>query len=199
MDYNFNNEAQFRVPVSAYQPYKRCEYCQSVYLTDNICESCGRSVRFDVIGKPFGYKSYYGIKERYINELPWLVQRYPIFETTTSDQAQALVRQLRRRLLLLGQLQEHDDLELFFVEAYAIINELLFYSVSMQIIEADLGNHIMLKNYLIEVNSSIVPKKPWLKEMLEFKVLGTMRVTFILQLITMLVSLIMVVNWQYGK
>ena len=67
MDYDFRiNQEALRIPSTAYQPIKRCQFCQSVFITDKACESCGRSMTYHLIGEPFGVKSYYGIKERYV-------------------------------------------------------------------------------------------------------------------------------------
>jgi hypothetical protein len=188
MDYNFQNESQLWIPKEAYQPYKRCEHCQSVYLTDNICESCGRSVRYDLIGTPFSYKSFYGMKERYINELTVVVRKYPFFENPKSLQARGFIRQLQKRLGDLAYLTEHEQKKLFDVEAFEIINELLFYSVSVDSIRIYLGNNFAYEKYLVGAAASIEPKKLWFKELLDYKFAGVLRVKFVLITSTLVIG-----------
>lgn len=179
MNYNFQHESQLWIPREVYKPFKRCEHCQSVYLTDNICESCGRSVRYDLIGEPFSFKSYYGIKGRYVEELPMIVRHYPIFENTNSILAKAYIRQLQKRLGDLAQIIEHDQKKIFDMEAFEIINELLFYALPVDHIRFSLGNNFAYEKYLVTAAATIVPKKIWFKEILDYRFAGVLRVKFV--------------------
>ena len=201
MNYNFENESQLCIPKNAYRPYKRCEFCQSVYLTDNLCESCGRSVRYDLIGDPFGHKSFYGIKERYIQALPAPVRLYPFLENIKSPEAKALIRQLQKRLGDLAHILEHEQKKLFDIEALEIMNELLFYSVSVDTIRSYLGHNFEYEKILVRTALTIRPKGKRLQSLLNYRLAGALRVKFALVTATFVVGLIYLVttNLQFGK
>jgi hypothetical protein len=184
--YDFNIEPQIRIPKDSYLPYKRCDFCQSVYLTDNICETCGRSVRFDPIGPAFGYKSYFGIKERYKRELPAVISSYPILENINSPRAKSLVRQLQKRLGDLATLVENDQQKKFELEGFEIINDLIFYGVSPVVISSIISDHLPFENYLAIASERISAKKNWVREILSFRLWGILRVGFILTTLTLL-------------
>jgi hypothetical protein len=194
MNYDFENEARIRIPKEAYLPYKRCEYCQSVYLTDNICESCGRSVRFDIIGPVFGYKSYYGIKERYINELSPIAKHYPVFESIKSNIAISYLRKLKKRLKDLSLIDEHINKNLLDLECNLIIDELLYFHVPAQAINSLVLNNWDLQLYLSVATQKISLKPKLMEAILNYRVGGVLRVKFILltfTLLTVLMSLVL--------
>lgn len=199
MEINIKKETQLNIPVDVYRPYQRCEFCQSVYLTDNICESCGRSVRYDLIGQPFGYKSFYGIKERYVKALPLLVRLYPVFENIQSDLAKSHIRQIRKRLGAIAALSEHENLSLLQVEAFAIIDELIFYAVSINNIQAMVQDNLILEKYLLDAGLMMEPKKSWTSEVLDYKFQDVLSLKFTLQLFIICFSVWAIVNWQFGK
>jgi hypothetical protein len=184
--YDFNIESKIRIPKDAYLPYKRCDFCQSVYLTDNICETCGRSVRFDLIGPPFGHKSYFGIKERYKQQLPAVIRYYPIFENINSKETKSLVRQLLKRLGDLATLLEDDQQKRFEIEGFEIINDLLYYAVSPVVISSIISDHLPFESYLAVASENITAKKTWVREILSYRLWGILRVGFILTTLTLL-------------
>ena len=54
-----------------------CPKCSSYYLNDNECESCGFQLNFDVIGSDFGPRSFYFMKEIFIEDHSWLENNLP--------------------------------------------------------------------------------------------------------------------------
>lgn len=201
MDYNFQNEAQIQIPQKAYLPYKRCEFCQSVYLTDNLCESCGRSVRYDLIGEAFGYKSFYGMKERYIQALPAIARWYPLFEDTNSAHAKSYKRQMQKRLGDLANIIEHTDKNIIKMEALELINELLYFGIPKDFIRFCVGTNFELEKYLVEAAQIISPKKAWSEEILSYRLWGVLRVKFVLITSTVLALLFYAVifNLRSGR
>ena len=121
------------IPQEAYKPQVRCPYCQSVHLSDLLCESCGRSLLYHPIGEAFGFKSYTGLKEKYIESLSWFERWYPLYEDKLSPAAQKYSRQLEKRFdELLGALQEDSlprnaERRFFYIELIFLIDELLDY------------------------------------------------------------------------
>jgi hypothetical protein len=201
MNYDFENEARIRIPKEAYLPYKRCEFCQSVYLTDNICETCGRSVRFDLIGPIGGFKSFYGIKERYINELSPIAKYFPIFESISSSSANSYKRQLKKRLKDLSHIEESDDKNLLDLECTLIIDELLYFHTPATTINSLVLNNWEIQNYLSSASLNVTIKPKFMDAILNYRVGDVLRVKFILftfTLLTVLFSLV-VFSLRSGK
>lgn len=128
------------IPKSSYKAKKACPFCHSYYLTDTQCEACGKSLVYDPVGEPFSAKSFFAIKERYVEEFDVLTRFYPVFESLSSDEALAYTRKLKKRLIdLLDYFNYREafydekslfERKLFFIECQFIIDELLSYGVS---------------------------------------------------------------------
>ncbi len=125
------------IPKSSYQTKKSCPYCRSFYLTDTHCEACGKSLVFDPVGEPFSNKSFFAIKERYIEDFDVVKRFYPVLESIESKEAKKYVRNLKKRLIdLLDYFQfrevfydDHSlyERKIFFSECLFIIEEILSY------------------------------------------------------------------------
>jgi hypothetical protein len=137
MDFDFiPKENALYIPQEAYQPAKKCPFCHSLFLTDTNCETCGRSLNYELIGKPFSYKSYYILKEKYLESFSLTEKLIPSLENKNSNQAQSYKRKIVKRLkdLLIGfntpKLMGAEERKLFYIEALAIIDELINYNFS---------------------------------------------------------------------
>lgn len=185
------------IPKEAYRPIQKCPFCKSVYLTDTHCEACGRSLQYDPVGEPFGAKSFFAIKERYIENFDVLTLFYPNFENKNSAEAKAYGRKLQKRLIdLLDYFQyreafyDEDSLQerkLFYIEAKFIIEELISYDVAMNhlldileqkaegVILTDLVNFTRQSFETIEVDT-----ERWWQRLFSFKPVGYYSVGFYL-------------------
>lgn len=136
------------IPQSAYQSIKRCKYCNSVYITESHCEECGRSFSFHSIGEPFSFKSFYGIKEKYIEDMSFFSRVFSSRENIKSPKTKRYIKKLDKRFNdLIEAYVAMDDLvlknaRLFYIELQAIVEELIRYEVNplflIQIIETKL-------------------------------------------------------------
>jgi hypothetical protein len=54
-----------------------CPKCSSYYLNDSECESCGFQLNFDVVGNDFGPRSFYFMKEFFVDNQSWLESKQP--------------------------------------------------------------------------------------------------------------------------
>ncbi len=219
MNHDFQIEREgLRIPKTAYQPIKRCPYCQSVYISDKLCEACGRSLLYNPIGIPFGPKSFYGMKERYIENQNVINRFFPQFENIKSPKAQSYVRNLSKRFTDLIsafnsiELINASDRKLFYVESIEIIDELLRYSVHPQIIQTLLeendasliGQELLL--YLQNARITIEPELSWQKAFLLHRLWGLIKVEYLLKVIiitatvlTMAVGYKDIISSQFGK
>lgn len=194
MNYDFKTSAEsLQIPQSAYKPVKRCPYCQSVYLTDSLCEACGRSLLYHPIGEPFGPKSFYGIKERYLESQHAFYRFFPQFEDKNSRYANSYKRNLSKRFTDLLEAFNSDEpmvkenRKLFYAESMGIIDEMLRYNVSPQLIQTVLedndaslvGRELLF--YLQNTQANVLASKKWQQEFLDFRLWGIVRVEFVVK------------------
>jgi len=186
------------IPENVYRPIKRCPNCQSVYLTDDKCEACGRSLHYHVVGEPFGAKSLYGIKERYLQTLPLFIRYYPRFENKKDARAQSYCRHLNKRLShLVSALSSNDIIanekrRFFYVELMELIEELLRYGESEHVIrskiEEGLGfsGALITRDLLLYLENSLEemkkqPETHWFDLFLNHKAWGLFRTELLLK------------------
>jgi hypothetical protein len=219
MDYDFRiNQEALRIPSTAYQPIKRCQFCQSVFITDKACESCGRSMTYHLIGEPFGVKSYYGIKERYVESLNIADRFFPVLENKKSPLAKSYVRKLEKRFSDLisafntsGIIAE-DHGKLFYVETIELVDELLRYDIHPSIFQALLlendssseGQKLLF--YLENQGISKKTEEAWPELFLNYRLWGVLRVDYFLKIflittsiLTMAVMYKDIISSQFGK
>jgi hypothetical protein len=193
MEFDFKPDSQsLIIPQSAYRPIIRCSYCHSVYLNDTHCDSCGRKIGFEALGKPFSVKSFYILKEKYIRTAPLLVKLFPIFENKTLETTKSYKRNLVKRFkdLLLGfsnpnQLS-NEDRTFFYLEMKDLIDELMVYEVASSFLiglvhEYDNESLLLqdLDQYIYDkaLKNRIDPE--WTTLFGEYKIAGVLRVKFI--------------------
>jgi hypothetical protein len=219
MDYDFQIAPEsLRIPKSAYRPVKRCQFCQSVYINGKFCESCGSFLEYHPIGEPFGAKSLYGIKERYIQSFNVINQFFPILENKKSLAAKSYVRNLEKRFSDLISAFNSEDLitpdqkKLFYVESVELIDELMRYGTSSSILEALLlendgsliGQELLL--HLQNTRGSIKEEKAWDQQFLDHQLWGVLRLESFLKfgiitatILTMAVVYKDIISSQFGK
>ena len=217
MDYEINT-ATLRIPESAYQKVKRCPYCQSVFINSKACEACGRSLLYHPIGDPFGPKSFFGMKERYIENQNAFLRFFPQFEDRKSPEVQSFIRNLSKRFAdLISAFNSQDvikksERKLFYIESMEIIDEMLRYAVHPQIIQVLLeendnsliGQELLF--YLEQAKVQISADLPWHKSFLQFRAGGMLRMEFLLKaailtttVLTLAVQYKDIISSQFGK
>lgn len=219
MDYDFQTDSStLRIPAASYQPVKRCPICQSVFISEKSCEACGRSMLYHPVGEAFGPKSFYGIKERYVDSLHALQRLYPQFENLKSSKAQSYVRKQSKRFSDLiaafntPGLIEAKDRRLFYVESMELIDELLRYEIPPSMIQTLLEDNdssqvgFELLHYLQNSNQLLKPQKPWKENFLSYRLWGLMRVDSFIKVsliaatvVTMAVKYKEIISSQFGR
>jgi uncharacterized C2H2 Zn-finger protein len=179
------------IPLGEYQPAKRCPNCQSVFLTDSSCEACGRSLFFHPIGEPFGAKSFYAIKERYIASLGPFLGYFPFFENQKSAGAKSYSRHLNKRfdhlLSAFGSLETMgmDKRGFFYAEILELMDELLRYGTPSILIEQKIEEHfasigqLLAQELLIHVGESQTRNhlgEGWRREIFSYRFFGCIRI-----------------------
>ena len=196
MDYDFQiDPSRLQIPSSAYKSVKRCQFCNSIYLNDKICEECGRARSYHPIGEPFSSRSFYGLKERYIEGYSLLEKYFPVFEDNNSLKAQSYLRNLAKRFADLitafntqGMISTSDR-KLFYVESLELIDEMLRYRMSPKLIQSLIedndgslvGQELLL--YLQTARENIKVESQWYVTFLNYRFWGVLRLDFLLKVI----------------
>ncbi len=196
MDYDFSQiDESLKIPPQAYRAFKRCPNCHSVFITDKSCESCGRSLLFHPVGDPFGPKSFYGLKERYLDSLNPFMTHYHQLENKQSTSAKSYIRNISKRFsdLISGintvGMIPREQRKHFYIECIAIIDELLLYGTRPKIIEMLLSqndNSLLgqeLIYYLQFAQKNIKAEPSWSEFCLNYRLWGTIRLEFLLKVI----------------
>lgn len=219
MDYDFTiGQDSLRVPATEYRPIKRCQFCQSVFLNEKACEACGRSLHYHLIGEPFGAKSFYGIKERYVESLDILNRFFPIFENKKSPLAKSYLRKLEKRFLdLVSAFNSegvivNENRKLYYVESIELINELLRYDVNPALLQSLLfdndsslvGQDLLL--YLAGNDTVNKAEQPWIESFFGYRPWNIFRVDSWLKILvttaavlTLAVAYKDIISSQFGK
>lgn len=170
------------------------------------------------VGEAFGPKSFYGIKERYVDSLHALQRLYPQFENLKSSKAQSYVRKQSKRFSDLiaafntPGLIEAKDRRLFYVESMELIDELLRYEIPPSMIQTLLEDNdssqvgFELLHYLQNSNQLLKPQKPWKENFLSYRLWGLMRVDSFIKVsliaatvVTMAVKYKEIISSQFGR
>lgn len=195
MDLDFRPDSNsLYIPKDAYRPKKRCPFCQSYFINDQSCESCQRVLNYSLIGEPFSFKSFYGLKERYIAQLGFWIKLFPFFEAKDSSAALSYKRNLIKRLkdLLLGlssfELIADSDRVLFVVEAKNIAKELLEYGETklaiISLMENEISDQLLIQHLAQSISHLKEPLNPlrhWSYQLLEYKLGGVVRFELLLK------------------
>ena len=220
MDKNIKlTKADLNIPASAYRPVVKCPNCQSIYIENNKCEACGRSMLYHPVGEPFSAKSFYGLRSRYVESLSDFVIFYPVLENPHSLTAQSYVRNLAKRFSdlianfndpkLNNQLRER---KLFYIECKDIIDELLRYGFKPDDIitllehnDSSLVGSELIQHTVLSAKKITPLKNAW-NSFLDFRLWGVLRVDFALKAFLISATLLKVavefryfISWQFGK
>lgn len=219
MEYDFRtNTESLRIPSEVYLPVKRCPFCQSVYITDKLCEACGSSMHYHPIGTPFGAKSLYGMKERYIEKMNGLNRFFPVFENKKSKASKSYMRNLEKRFSDLisafntpGVLKT-DERKFFYIESREIVDEMLRFGASrevLQLLVEENDNSLLGQELLYYIKDSVESIKvdpPWIETMTNYRFWGLVRVEFILKSVLIMATVLTaaigfkdILSSQFGK
>lgn len=134
------------------QQVLRCPKCHSVFVENDKCESCDYNLNFDHLGEPLGIKSYFSLKEEYLNERSLVLNLFPIFKrliTPSSD------REFERKLifrfeLLLKYLDDYyenaNKYKLYVLEVEQIIEELQKLGYNSEFILEKIQSHYVVQH-----------------------------------------------------
>jgi len=168
---------------------KRCQKCNSVFLDNGECESCGLQVDFDFLGDPLGEKSFYSIRENYWESLGPITKLHEDLEHFDSPNFNRYKRKLLMRYnVLLDYFYNRanfrvEDRNLYLQEFTDLIMELIKYGVNEDELWKNVDENSELQSLYLKINDSIKyakevkEKSPSLiLSILDFRVFGLVRV-----------------------
>jgi hypothetical protein len=129
------HSTQFALSRESLSPVQRCPKCESVFITDSECESCGLQFELDRLQDPFGERSFFRIKERTIEKskafglyLPWLGHLQK--NKARSEYFYRLRALLEELCLSADDYTETETRRLYILELGLLVEELTFSSES---------------------------------------------------------------------
>lgn len=167
----------------------KCPECNSVFVDNNECESCGYQLGFDFLGDPLGEKSFYSIRENYWEVLGTLGKIHLDLETFDKKKFERYQRKLLFRYNVLLDYfynksnQRIDDRNLYLQEFTDLIIELVKYGVNEEELWKNIEESNDLSHMLKKIQDSIVLGKKEKEELpslflsiLNYRVFGLLRV-----------------------
>jgi hypothetical protein len=170
---------------------QRCPQCESVFLDNNECESCGYQLGFDFLGDPLGEKSFYTIRESYWENLGPISKLHEDFEALDLKKFKRYQRKLLFRYnVLLDYLYDKsefrlNDRNLYLQEFTDLIIELVRYGVSeselWQKQDTDTGdNHLhamyeKIQEAILQGNKEKEQSSSFVLSVLNYKFFGSIR------------------------
>lgn len=117
---------------------RRCPKCQSVFVSDFECETCGYHLDFDPYGAPMGPKSFYALREQHITSRPLKGLNNELLAHFYPDWKRQYQRNLIHRYRLLVEYfvsdQKDQRRKYFLIELKDMITELVHYDVDSEVI-----------------------------------------------------------------
>jgi len=140
------------IPSGVHKKPIQCPHCESFFVENNRCEDCGKQAQFSLLGEPLGPKSFYALKERYLDSLVGIVQLFNSLESKQSKEALNYKRQLYKRCELLmmefrdQQIQGEKNKRLFYLELKNVIEELVCFEHSVEDLDLKIVNTLSETN-----------------------------------------------------
>ncbi len=184
---------------------KQCPKCGSLFVTKKECEACGFQFWVNLLGDPFGARSFFSLRDDFIHQYKWTYRMAFFTWAQYSKEIQKYKRMLIKRFeILCGYFfDEHDkDKErrrLFLFEANEIIGEyaLVGGKLSDLWLILEKGEHHPLFQNLAQTISQVQNEKSAhsIKESVELSLqkrfMGTFTYLFLLKLATGSVAVIL--------
>ncbi|MCF8058742.1 MAG: hypothetical protein K9K67_05565 [Bacteriovoracaceae bacterium] len=181
-------------PFAQVEPKKQCPRCASVFVTKKECESCGYQFWIDLLGEPFGARSFFNIRDVFQHQYKWLYRFSFLGSVRKSSHVSRYKRSLIKRLeILCGYFfdefdEDKERRKLFLFEAREIMNEVFLWggSLSQMWLMLEKGErHPLFQNLssqLSELEQSRSLKVPIKEKIKAFRIYGTIPFVFITKL-----------------
>jgi hypothetical protein len=124
-------------PFERVQVKKTCPKCGSYFVTKKECESCGFQFWIDLLGEPFGERSFFNLRDQFQHQYRWHYRFAFLSSVKTSKVAKRYKRSLYKRFeILCGYFFDEFDKDkerrkLFLFEATEIMNEVCLWGGSL--------------------------------------------------------------------
>jgi len=147
-----------------------CPSCHSIYITKDHCEACGLQFGLDVIGEPFGAKSFFTLKDDFdlsLNKLDHVQWNLAPDVFLKRSEVKRYIRHMLKRFndlssylfsLNLSQIPERNDepTRLFIFEAKEIMKEYQKFSPDLSSLYVLLKKNGLASREVDPVGSSLV-------------------------------------------
>lgn len=190
--------SHFALTGESVAPVKRCPKCQSVFITDFHCESCGLQFDLDRIEDPLGEKSYFAIKERMILKSSLFGFYVPWLEMVHKKEARS--NYFYRLKALIEELCTHEDdfresdtRRIYLLELGLLVGELVMLSKNEEKTKEDM--HMLVYGPKKQAISQLIQhsfEKAWAQKQLQSrrsiwqkKFFGLLSLTFLVRIVAL--------------
>lgn len=124
-------------PFERVQVKKTCPKCGSYFVTKKECESCGFQFWIDLLGEPFGERSFFNLRDQFQHQYSWHYRFAFLKSVKESQVAKRYKRSLYKRFeILCGYFfdefdEDKERRKLFLFEANEIMNEVWLWGGSL--------------------------------------------------------------------
>lgn len=105
----------------------QCPKCSSYFVENRVCEACGFRLDFDDLGEPFGEKSFFNLRDRFLHQFKGVAILMKVGLLSDHEEGQKFLRHILKRYNILCSYffeKEDENLErrkLFLFESREII------------------------------------------------------------------------------
>ena len=190
-------------PFAKIKAKKQCPKCSSVFVTKKECESCGYQFWVDLLGSPFGARSFFNIRDEFQHRYTWLYRFSFLESVRKGSEVKKYHRSLIKRFeILCGYFfnefdEDKERRKLFLFEAQEIMNEVNLWggSLSQLWLMLEKGEkHPLFQNLsmnLKNLEQSRTSKVSLRDHFLGLKLYGTLTLPFITKIILGLSAVVM--------
>lgn len=191
----------------------RCPKCQSIYVDNQSCESCGYQLAVDLLGEPLGPKSFYYLKRDFDLYFTYFGKTLPMVLRSKDERRRFHLKIERRFSMLLDYLLSDRDgntsrRRIFWTEMRDLCQELLQMGTSgkklTDLIEDHPGHQEYrlvsseLINYIVRLRGQCI-ERDFSSRLRDYKIAGVMRLSSIVLVgFALVVVLLLSLSWyQY--
>lgn len=195
------------------RPTLRCPKCQSYYVDQAQCESCGFRLHLDTLGEPLGPKSFYYQKKEFDDYYSYFGKQLPYAFRSSNDKKSYRLRLQRRFSVLLDYLLSDADAgtarrRIFWVEMRDLSAQLIEMEVRAKILVEQIEAHVGHSEYRI-VSSELINHLVRLSEdsmrgdistwLYDYRLFGVIRLSFVIAAgsLTLLTLFLALSAYQY--
>ena len=210
----FQKNITVRHPLDPFQGVKvekLCPKCHSVFVTKERCESCGYQFWVNLLGSPFGERSFFELKSDYLSGLRFGERFLPQKIVFSRKKHKRFLRSLKRRFEVLAQYffnsldQNQGRRKLFLLEIKSLIEAFGARGGDLNLLWREMEDRSDKHPFFVPISQALQNEerrrqealRPFWKRFLEFQFFGHLRALFFLKAFVFYGALIFLALFTY--